>query len=442
MDILIILGLILLNGVFAMSEIAIVSARRGRLQRAADGGDAGAAKALQLSTEPTRFLSTIQVGITLVGILVGAMGEASFVRGLEAWFASHELTRPIATGLAWALMVIMVTYASLILGELVPKRIALINPERIARFVARPMDLLAQGARPLVWLLSVSTELVVRLFRIRPSATDSLIEEEIHTLVRMGAESGELERSEQDLVQNVLRLDDKRVGNIMTLREDLYYLDLEDGDAVNLAKIRDGSHSWLPVCSGGIAKVEGILSAKEVLGACMGTGIADLRTLLHPALQISVDTTVLELLEALRESNAKLAVVLDHQGQTAGLVTMADIMMAIIGDLASADEDYEPDFVAREDGSWLVDGQVDIASLKDKFSLRKLPDEERAGYHSLGGFILSFLDRMPRTGDVFIVQHLRFEVVDMDGNRVDKVLISMADNDAASTSEERSAFSD
>lgn len=441
MEILVIFGLIVLNGVFAMSEIAIVSSRQIRLQKAADGGDPGARKALQLSAEPTRFLSTIQVGITLIGILAGAFGEASIVRYLEAWFSQNAVLAAYATPLAWTVMVVSITYCSLIFGELVPKRLALMNPERIARVVARPMDWLAQAFRPLVWWLTVSTEIILRLLRVKPLPQESLIEEEIHSLIKQGAESGELEESEQDLVSNVLRLDDKRVGNIMTLKDDMEYLNLHDGNAVSLEKIRHSTHSWLPVCDGSIANVLGMVSSREVLSAGVLDVAPEIRAWVRPALQISIDTTVLQLLEAFKASRAKMAIVLDHQGQTTGLVSMADVMMAIIGDLAADDEDYEPDFIAREDGSWLVCGQTDIASFKHKFSIRTLPDEERGDYHSLGGFIFTFLDRVPREGETFTLHNLRIEIVDMDGNRVDKVLVNVLPQHVSSA-EEHSAFRD
>lgn len=442
MDIAIIFGLILLNGVFAMSEIAIVSSKRIRLQQAADNGDQGARKALALAEDPSRFLSTVQVGITLIGIMAGAFGEASIVRRLEALLLDWGLTVAYAHPLAWTLMVVIITYFSLIFGELVPKRLALMNPELIARIVARPMDLLATAARPLVWLLSASTELILRLLRARRQQQESMIEEEIRSLVKQGAESGILELSEQDMVKNVLRLDDKRVGNVMTLRDELFYIDLADGDSVNLAKINAAPYFWIPVCSGGLGNMVGMLSVKDVLAAQSLAPDAALETLVKPPLTVPVDATLLQLLEEFKKSPHPVAIVLDDHRQAAGLVTMADVMMAIVGDFPVADASYEPDFIQREDGSWLVDGQIDIASFKDQFAIRKLPEEDSDCYHTLGGLLLTLLDRVPKEGDSLVIRDLRLEVMDMDGARVDKVLVQKVDPSRWSTPEEQSAYLD
>lgn len=442
MDIVIIFGLILLNGVFALSEIALVSSRRLRLQRAADNGDPGARKALVLAEDPSRFLSTVQVGITLVGIMAGAVGEASVVRRLEASLLELGLAAAYASPLAWVLMVAIITYLSLIFGELVPKRLALMNPELIARRVARPMDLLAQAARPLVWLLSASTELILRLLRIRLPQSEPLVEDEIRSLIRHGAETGELALSEQDMVKNVLRLDDKRVGNVMTLRDELFYIDLADGDSVNLAKINAAPYFWIPVCNGGLAHMVGILSVKDVLAARSQSPDAALETLVRPPLTVQVDVTLLQLLDEFKKARHPVAIVLDDHGQAAGLVTMADVMMAIVGDFPLADEAYDPDFIQREDGSWLVDGQIDIASFKDQFAIRALPEEDSDCYHTLGGLLLTLLDRVPREGDSLVIRNLRLEVMDMDGARVDKVLVQKVDPSRWSTPEEQSAYLD
>lgn len=440
MDIAIIFGLIILNGVFAMSEIAIVSARRIRLQQAADNGDAGARKALELAEHPTRFLSTIQVGITLIGIMAGALGEASLVRRLESGLLELGLAADYAQPLAWGLMVVSITYLSLIFGELVPKRLALMNPERISRIVARPMDLLAQIGRPLVWLLSQSTDLILRLLRVQRREEASLIEEEIQSLIVQGAESGVLEHSEKDMVKNVLRLDDKRVGNIMTLAEEMFHIDLEDSDADNLVKINSAPDFWVPVCRGGLANVEGMLSVKDVLAAHSTSTPVSLAALVQPALTVPVNMTLLQLLEAFKQSRHLVAMVRDDQNRVAGVVTMVDVMMAIVGDFPLSDETYDPDMVQREDGSWLLDGQIDIASFKDQFGLRKLPEEDRDVYHTLGGLILTLFDRIPREGEEVLIQDLALEVVDMDGARVDKVLVRRLG--VPGTAEERSTWQD
>jgi putative hemolysin len=423
MDIAIIFGLILLNGVFAMSEIAIVSSKRIRLQQAADQGDEGAKKALLLAEEPTWFLSTIQVGITLIGILAGAFGEAAIAQKLEAFFLEIALVSAYAKPIAWIVMVIVITYVSLIFGELVPKRLALMNPELIARLVSRPMDTLSRITHPLIWLLSTSTELILKLLRVRPQEDNHLIEEEIHSLIKQGGDLGILEQSKQDMMTNVLRLDDKRVGNIMTLYEDLFYVDLEDGDDANLRKIATSGYAWIPACSGNARQILGMLSSNELLGACIHCGEPDLKTMLHPVLFVPLTATALELLDQMKQSRSDIAIVTDAQGDTMGLVSMTDLMMAIVSDLPGLGGEYEQDFVARQDGSWLVSGLVDIASFKNKFAIRQLPDEADGNYHTLGGLILSLLDRVPSEGEMLTIQDVGLEVVDMDGKRVDKVLV-------------------
>lgn len=442
MDIAIIFGLILINGIFAMSEIAIVSSKQLRLQQAADNGDEGARKALQLSGEPTRFLSTIQVGITLIGILAGAFGEATIARQLEDYFLEISAIAAYAKPVSWTLMVILITYFSLIFGELVPKRLALMNPELIARVVARPMDLLSKATHPLVWLLSISTELILRLLKAQRRPEESMIEEEIHSLMKQGTESGLLEQSEQDMVRNVLRLDDKRVGNIMTLREDMFYIDLDDCDEANLHKINASGYFWVPVCSGGIRQVIGLLSSKDLLNACMQGGSLDLRSLLKPPVFVPLYATTLQLLEQFKQSKSQIAIVTDEHGQTSGLVSMSDVMMAIVGDLPGDDEEYEPDFIPREDGSWLVSGQVDIASFKDKFAIRNLPDEKYGSYHTLGGLIFTVLDHVPRESESLTIQDVQLEVIDMDGNRVDKVLVTKLRPLPNGSAEEQSTYLD
>lgn len=424
MDIAIIFGLILLNGIFAMSEIAIVSAKQLRLQQAAEAGDAGASMALQLSHEPSRFLSTIQIGITLIGILAGAFGEASIADRLAAYFQQDEWLAPYARPLAMTLMVIIITYLSLIFGELVPKRLALMNPEVIAKVVSRPMDVLAKVARPLVWLLSASTDILLKLLRAKKREEDSIIEEEIHSLIKQGTETGVLEISEHDMVKNVLRLDDQRVGNLMTLRKELFYIDLDDSYEENCRKLASTSFSRIPVCQGGIDKVIGILHTKDLLAPLLRGEKPDFRALLKHPLMIPRYASALQLLEQFKRERHPMALVIDEHEQTSGLVSVNDVMAAIVGDLPSEDQDYEPDFIAREDGSWLVCGQIDIVTFKDKFSLRALPDEDSNHYHTLGGLMLTMLGHVPRTGEHVDLPPVRLEVMDMDGNRVDKVLVT------------------
>lgn len=443
MDIAIIFGLILLNGLFAMSEIALVSSRQVRLQQAADNGSDGAKAALRLAKEPTRFLSTVQVGITLIGILAGAFGEAAIARKFEVMLLDIPLLAPYAKPLSITGMVIIITYFSLIFGELVPKRLGLMNPELIARLVARPMNMLSLVTRPLVALLSISTELILKLLRAKKVDEGDIIEEEIHSLMQQGTESGVLEESEHVMVKNVLRLDDQRVGNMMTLRKELYYIDINDGIEENRRKIAATPHARIPVCKGNIDNVIGILHTKDLLDQLMGGEQPDIASLIKRPLVVPRYATGLQLLEQFKKSKSHVAIVIDEHGQTSGLVSVNDVMTAIVGDLPAEHEDYEPDFIEREDGSWLVSGQIDIASFKDHFRVKMLPEEEFGNYHTLGGLVLTLLGHVPKASEIVRFAHVQLEVMDMDGNRVDKVLVTPIEEDADNaTPEAQSSYRD
>lgn len=443
MDIAIIFGLILLNGLFAMSEIALVSSRQVRLQQAADNGSDGAKAALRLAKEPTRFLSTVQVGITLIGILAGAFGEAAIARKFEVMLLDIPLLAPYAKPLSITGMVIIITYFSLIFGELVPKRLGLMNPELIARLVARPMNMLSLVTRPLVALLSISTELILKLLRAKKVDEGDIIEEEIHSLMQQGTESGVLEESEHVMVKNVLRLDDQRVGNMMTLRKELYYIDINDGIEENRRKIAGTPHARIPVCKGNIDNVIGILHTKDLLDQLMGGEQPDIASLIKRPLVVPRYATGLQLLEQFKKSKSHVAIVIDEHGQTSGLVSVNDVMTAIVGDLPAEHEDYEPDFIEREDGSWLVSGQIDIGAFKDHFRVKMLPEEEFGNYHTLGGLVLTLLGHVPKASEIVRFAHVQLEVMDMDGNRVDKVLVTRIEEDADdATPEAQSSYRD
>ncbi len=436
MDIAIIFGLILLNGVFAMSEIALVSSRKIRLQQAADDGSESAKVALQLASEPSRFLSTVQIGITLIGILAGAYGEASIARRIEAALLDVALLEPYAQPLSLTLMVILITYFSLIFGELVPKRLALLNPEGIAKLISRPLHYLSLAARPLVILLGKSTELVLRLLRAKPAEDAPMFEEEIHSLMKQGTAAGVLEESEHVMVRNVLRLDDLRVGNIMRLKQEIITIDVEDSLEVNCRRINASGHSRFPVVKGALEEVIGIVRAQDVIENLMQGQPIDWYALAKPVLKVRPTTTALQLLESLKQSQNHLALVANDLGNVFGLVTLRDVMEAIVGDLPEAFAD--PDFIARDDGTWLVDGQVDLLSFKEHFEIKTLPGENESTYHTLAGFILSTLGRLPRVTDRLDFEEIRMEVVDMDCNRVDKVLVTRqlspnVDDDADNT---------
>ncbi len=423
-DILLVFVLILLNGLFAMSEIAIVSSRRARLMQLADGGSAGAQAALLLASEPTRFLSSVQVGITAIGILNGAIGEATIAGRLRAYFEQFPMLAPYANTAALAVMVLALTYVSLILGELVPKRIAMTHPERIASLIARPMRMLAAAGRPLVQLLSVSTDTVLRILRVRPVKHPAVTVEEIKVLLAQGAKEGIFEPAEQEMVTNVLNLDDRQVRAVLTPRSDVAFLDVRDPLDVNREKLKTDRHAVLPLCDGGLDHVIGVVRSPRVLGQMVETGTFDLAALVEPALFVPETMTLMNLLEQFRRTHLPLALVVDEHGALQGLVSLTDVIAAIVGDLPS-EPGEERSIVQREDGSWLLDGGLDMEAVSRTLDTdRLLDDDDRRHYHTLGGLVMLALGRVPRTGDVFRRDRYRFEVVDMDGNRVDRVLVS------------------
>ena len=422
-DILNVFVLILLNGVFAMSEIAIVSSRRARLVQLADGGNAGAQAALRLASEPTRVLSSVQIGITAIGILNGAIGEASIAVRLRPFFEQVPILAPHADTAALAVMVLVLTYVSLILGELVPKRLALTQPERIASLIARPMRALATAGRPLVVLLSASTDAILRLCGARPVKQPAITVEEIKVLLQQGTEEGTFEPVEHEMVTNVLNLDDRHVAAVLTPRSDVVFLDLQDPPDVNREKLKNDRLSVLPLCDGGLDHVLGVVRSPRVLGQLVDTGTFDLAALAEPALLVPETMTLMDLLGQFRRTHLPVALVVDEHGAVAGLVSLTDVIAAIVGDLPS-EPGEEPSIVQREDGSWLMDGGLDLETVSRTLATEPLLSEaDRRHYHTLGGLAMLALGRVPRVGDVFRRDRYRFEIVDMDGNRVDRVLV-------------------
>lgn len=425
MDVALLLALILLNGVFAMSEIAVVSSRKARLQKLADDGSLGARSALMLSNEPSNFLSAIQVGITTVGILSGAIGESALADPLAAWLASVPAVAPYARGIALAVVVVILTYFSVVVGELVPKRLALLAPEGVASMVARPMNGLARVARPLVWLLSSSSSLVLRLMGARRREEPPVTDEEIKVLMEQGAEAGVFHESEQAIVSNVLRLDEQRVGLIMTHRSDIHVLDLADPESELRQRIVDSPYTRLVVCRDGLDHIVGILRTSDLLGAALAGERFDIERVLRPALYVPDSVTTTQLLENFRKARTQTALVVDEYGEVQGLVTLTDVMTAIVGDLPSRELPEAQDVVTREDGSWLIDGGVSVERLKAILDFpENLPGEDEHNFNTVGGFVLHMLGRVPAVADHFEWQGLRFEVMDMDRNRVDKILVA------------------
>lgn len=422
-EVLFILLLVVANGVFAMSEMAVVSARKVRLQQWANEGNNNARTALELANAPTRFLSTVQVGITLIGILAGALGGATIAKKLALLVSQIRLLAPYSQAIGLGIVVVSITYLSLIIGELVPKRVALNNPERIAATIATPMRALSALASPVVHLLSTSTEVALRLLGIKPSLEPQVTEEEIRVLIKQGTEAGTFEVAEQDMVQRVFRLGDRQVSGLMTPRLEIVWLDLEDLAENNRHKMTHSAHSRFPVCQGGLDNVIGVVQVKDLLARSLAGEVIDLTAALQTPLFVPESMPALNVLELFKQSGTHTALVVDEYGVVQGLVTLNDILEAIVGDIPSVDELAEPQVVQREDGSWLLDGLLPVEDFFELFNIQALADEQRGNYQTLGGFVTSHLGRIPAAADHFEWRKLRFEVMDMDGNRVDKVLI-------------------
>ncbi len=423
-DLILLLILILLNGLFAMSEIALVSSRQARLQQLVDDGHKGARRALDLAEDPTRFLSTVQVGITSIGILSGAVGESAIALRVQAWLTRFPAIAPYAEVLSLAVMVVALTYVSLILGELVPKRLGLTSPERVASAVAGPMSVLSRVGRPLVALLSASTDLVLKILRVSKTAGPSTSDEEIKLLMALGTREGIFEASEQALVANVLHLDDRHVGAILTPRSDVVYLDLTRPWADNALILEQSPHALLPVCRGSLDEVVGVVRSSDLLGPVLRGQAVDLAALASPPLFVPRSITLMTLLQQFRQAHLPVALVVDEFGGVNGLVSLTDVMAAIVGELPET-TDGDPAIVQRADGSYLVDGGADVTQLQERFDWPVQGDEEdRQHYHTLGGLAMYTLGRVPQTGDTFERAGYRFEIMDMDGHRVDRVLVS------------------
>ena len=430
MDVALLAALIVLNGVFAMSEIALVSARSGLLR--AQGADPGTAAALRLKQDPTAFLSTVQIGITCIGILNGIVGAAAFAPPLTDWLVGFGLGPEPAHRWSTALVVLLITYVSIVFGELVPKRLGQIRPEAVARRLARPMQWLAVLVRPFVRLLTLSTRLVLGLIGVKDERMRAVTEEEIHALLAEGSEAGVIEEHERDMVRNVFRLDDRKIGSLMVPRRDVVYLDANRSWEENRQRIESAEHTRYPVVRGGMREIIGVISARQILTKALHGAAPDLARDLQQPVYVPESLTGMELLQSFRSSNVQLAFVVDEYGEVLGIVTLRDLLEAITGEFTpQRPEDRWA--VAREDGSWLLDGLVPIQELKDLLQLASLPEEQR--YHTLSGLLMVLLGRLPQTADRAECGGWRFEVVDMDGKRVDKVLATRLPAQPASSAQ-------
>ena len=424
MDVALLIFLILLNGLFAMSEMALTASRKARLQVMLEAGESGAQAAMSLHDNPTKFLSTVQIGITSIGILNGIVGEAAFSAPFANWL--HE-TFPIhdraASITATAMVVVAITFLTIIFGELVPKRIGQLYPEAVARRVAPPMNGLSLIARPFVRLLTFCTVGTLRLMGIRGGPARSVTEEEIAASLEEGLDAGVIEAQEHQMVRNVFRLDDRQVGSMMIPRAEIVWLDALATVEETLKVISTEEHSRYPVCRGGLGEVLGLVSAQSLLQQSMQGRALDVMERLQPAVFVPETLSGMELLDQFRASSAQLVFVVDEYGEVQGMITVRDVLEAITGEFTTpSDEDSWA--VRRDDGSWLFDGLIPVPELKDRLELKDLPEEDRGRYNTLAGMVTLLLGRLPRTTDAVEWEGWRFEVVDLDGKRVDKVLAS------------------
>jgi putative hemolysin len=434
MEILLLFALILLNGLFAMSEIALVTARKARMQERIDAGDKGALAAVELGSEPTRFLSTVQIGITSIGVLNGIIGEGALAQPLAVWLQQSGLEPKPAGYAATGAVVLAITYFSIVLGELVPKRLGQLSPEAVARMVSRPLAVLALVTKPFVKLLTGSTVLVLKLLGVRDTGAPGVTEEEIHAVMREGSDSGVIEQSERVMARNLFRLDDRLLGSLMVPRSDIISLDANLSWKENLQRVEDGEHTRFPVLRGGWHDVAGITTARILLRKALKGQAPDLSTDLQPPVFVPESLTGLELLENFRASGTQMAFVIDEYGEVLGMVTLSDVVQAITGEFTPRNVE-ESWAIRRDDGSWLLDGLIPVPELKDRLNLRSVPEEEKDRYHTLSGMLMLLLGRLPQTTDHVTWEGWRFEVVDIDGKRVDKVLATQEEESGASDTE-------
>jgi putative hemolysin len=431
------LALIVLNGLFALSEIALVTARKTRLQKQIDEGDAGALAAARLGEDPTRFLSTIQIGITSISVLNGIVGEAAFAEPFSNWLVRQGMDAGVAFYVATGLVVVLITYFTIVVGELVPKRIGQSHPEALARLVARPIDWLAIATKPFVRLLSISTEALLRLLGVRNTA-NVVTEEEIHAVLAEGTSAGVIESQEHAMVRNVFRLDDRQIGSLMVPRADVTTLDVSRPVDAHLTTIAASDHERYPVVRGSLRNVLGVVNARQWLGRLVhdpGSSL-DAQPLETP-LYVPDTLTGMELLDNFRTKQNKMAFVMDEYGEIQGIVTLQDLIEAITGEFTPRDAENSW-AVQRDDGSWLLDGHIPVPELKDRLSLGTVPGEDDAGYHTLSGMIMWLTGRVPVVAEAVDWGGWHFEIVDMDGRTIDKVLATrraapVAERDADST---------
>lgn len=423
MEIFILLALILINGLFVMSEIALVSARKSRLEHQAEKGDIKARRALELSHNPEIFLSAAQIGITLIAILTGVYSGERFGRYLEPHVEKIDLFRPYAHTISTTIVVIIVTFLSIIFGELIPKQIGLLRAERIAKLVAGPMNVFAKFTHPIVWLLNKISHLFFRLFNIKRSKDDAVTEEEIKTLITEGTEAGTIDEAEQEIIERVFHLGDRNITSLMTHRSDIIWFGVDDNEDKIKEKIFNEPHSTYPICDSSIDHIKGVVTIKDLYISPDSTLFKEI---MQPALFIPENNSPYQVLEKFKQSKIHSAFIVDEYGSILGLITLNDILEAIVGDIPQPDvEDYE--IVERSDGSYLVDAQIPFYDFLTRFEKTEWMNEGEHDFDTLAGFILHELERIPRAGEKLDWNGFRFEIMDMDGHRIDKLLVQLSE---------------
>ena len=422
-EIAIILLLIIINGIFVLSEIALISSRKARLQQRANEGDEGARKALELASSPNRFLSTCQIGVTFISILAGAFGGSTVAGEVEARLKEIPLLTPYSHIAGIILVVMGISYFSLVVGELVPKRLGMSRPEKVASIIASPMNTISLLLSPVVRILSISTDLVLKVAGIKPVEEPPVTEEEIKILIDEGTRAGVFEEVEQDIVERVFRLSDRRAASLMIPRADVIWLDIDDSPDEIRLKVEASDYPLFPVGRGSLDDVLGVVRSRDMLSCSLKDQQIDLKSSLMPPQFIPESMAALKILELFRQSGVQVALVVDEYGGIQGLVTLKDILEAIVGDMPYVGKPTEPQVVKRDDGSWLVDGMLSTDEFKEIFQVKRLPGEDSGYYQTIGGFVMMHLGRIPSTGDRFVWDDLSFEVVDMDENWIDKMII-------------------
>src|SRR5688572_8095488 len=423
MEIFILAVLILINGLFTMAEIALVSARKARLEGQAERGDENARKALELANNPEIFLSAAQIGITLIAILTGVYSGERFGKQLAPSIAEIEVLAPYAFTISTTIVVIIVTFLSIVFGELIPKRIGLLRAEKIAKLVAKPMNTFARITHPIVWLLNKVSNIFFTIFNIKRMKDDAVTEEEIKTLITEGTEAGTIDEAEQEIIERVFHLGDRNITSLMTHRSDIIWFNLDDNEDKIKQKILQEPHSAYPICDGTIDEIKGVVSIKDLY---VSADNVPFKEIMQPALFIPENNSPYQVLEKFKESQIHSAFIVDEYGSILGLITLNDILEAIVGDMAQADEeDYEIN--EREDGSFLVDAQIPFYNFLTRFEKTEWMNEGQHDFDTLAGFILHSLERIPKTGEQFEWKGFKFEIMDMDGHRIDKILVMISD---------------